>query len=160
MILCHQQTEFNGDAGYEKAITGRPRRCDVSMGLMEMAQVNEQEHMREALRRAAIREARKQAGVTWVQVVRARLFRSRVVVTPPAVAAVPAPADVRPSPAPAPAASSSAAPSANTRPVLVHEVRIRQHAGTASSSAARASAPAPKLRIVEAAELDCVGADC
>ena len=124
------------------------------MGLMEMAEVNEQEHMREALRRAASREARKQAGVTWIQVVRARLFGSRGVVTTPAAAAAPQ------SPAPIPGAPNSAAPITNTRPVLVHEVRIRQHAGTASSSAARASAPAPQLHIVETAELDCVGADC
>ena len=122
------------------------------MGLMEMAQVNEQEHMREALRRAAIREARKQAGVTWIQVVRARLFGSRGVVTTPAAAAPPA--------SPAPAAPNVVAPTANTKPVLVHEIRIRQHAGRASTSLARASAPAPMLRIVEADELDCVGADC
>lgn len=127
----------------------------MSMGLMEMAEVNEQEHMREALRRAAIREARKQAGVTWIQVVRARLFGSRGVVTTPAAAAAPR----SPAAAPTPAAPNSVAPT-NTRPVLVHEIRIRQHAGAASSSEARASAPAPQLRIVEAAELDCVGADC
>ena len=105
------------------------------MGLMEMAQINEQEHMREALRRTALREARKRAGVTWIQVVRARLFGSRGVVTTPAAAA-----------APAPSAPSSGAPSLNTRPVLVHEVRIRQHATTPSGSVARASAPAPQLR--------------
>ena len=124
------------------------------MGLMEMAQINEQEHMREALRRTALREARKQAGVTWIKVVRARLFGSRGVVTTPAAAAAPA------SPAPAPAAPSSVAPSLNTKPVLVHEVRIRQHATPPSGSVARASVPAPQLRIVEPTELDCVGADC
>lgn len=123
------------------------------MGLMEMAQISEQEHMREALRRTAIREARKQAGVTWIQVVRARLFGSRGVVTTPAAAA---PA----TPAPAPVAPSSVVPTTNTRPVLVHEVRIRQHATPPSGSVARASVPAPQLRVVEAAELDCVGADC
>ena len=124
------------------------------MGLMEMAQITEQEHMREALRRTALREARKQAGVTWMQVLRARVFGSRGVVTTPAAAAAPS------SPAPTSAAPSSVAPTTNTRPVLVHEVRIRQHAGPASSSAARASAPAPQLRVVEVDELDCVGADC
>ena len=124
------------------------------MGLMEMAEVNEQEHMREALRRAAIREARKQAGVTWIQVVRARLFGSRGVVTTPPT--TPAPA----SPAPASAAQSAVEPTTNTRPVLVHEVVIRQHATRPSGSVARATAPAPQLRVVEAAELDCVGADC
>ena len=124
------------------------------MGLMEMAQIKEQEHMREALRRTALREARKQAGVTWIQVVRARLFGSRgaVITTPPAGAA--------PAPAPAPAAPNAVAPATNTRPVLVHEVRIRQHATPSSGSVARAAAPAPQLRVVEAAELDCVGADC
>ena len=124
------------------------------MGLMEMAQINEQEHMREALRRAALREARKQAGVTWIQMVRARLFGSRGVVTTHAPAAAPQ------SLAPAPPVPSSVAPTTTTRPVLVHEVRIRQHATTPSGSVARASAPAPQLRVVEAAELDCVGADC
>ena len=113
------------------------------MGLMEMAQIKEQEHMREALRRTALREARKQAGVTWIQVVRARLFGPRGVVTTPATAAAPR----SPAPAPAPAAPNSVAPATNTRPVLVHEVRIRQHA-------------AAQLRVVEAAERDCVGADC
>ena len=130
------------------------------MGLMEMAEVNEQEHMREALRRAAIREARKQAGVTWIQVVRARLFGSRGVVTTPAAAAAPQSPAPAPAPATAPAAPNSVAPTTYTKPVLVHEVRIRQHAAPPSSSAARASAPAPQLRIVEAAELYCVGADC
>ena len=43
------------------------------MGLRELAQITEQEHMRESLRRAAIRDARRQAGVTWLQMVRARL---------------------------------------------------------------------------------------
>ena len=134
----------------------------MSMGLMEMAEVNEQEHMREALRRAAIREARKQAGVTWIQVVRARLFGSRGVVTTPAAVTTPSAAAVPQSaaPAPAPAAPNSIAPTTYTKPVLVHEVRIRQHATPPPSSAARVSAPAPQLRIVEAAELDCVGADC
>lgn len=84
------------------------------MGLMEMAQVKEQESMREALRRAAIREGRKQAGITWFQMVRARLFRRRGAVA----------------------------------------------AGPAAPTAARATAAAPRLRVVQAAELDCVGADC
>jgi hypothetical protein len=125
------------------------------MGLMEMAEVNEQEHMREALRRAAIREARKQAGVTWIQVVRARLFGHRDGAAAAASAATPAAAA-----APAVATSTPVDQEQAGRPALVHEIRIRQHAGPASSSAARASAPAPKLRVVEAAELDCVGADC
>lgn len=126
------------------------------MGLMEMAQIKEQEHMREALRRTALREARQQAGVTWIQVVRARLFGSRGVVSALAPAAAPPP--LSPAPAPAPVAPNSVAPATSTRPVLVHEVRIRQHATPAS--AARASVPAPSLRIVDAAELGCVGADC
>ena len=130
------------------------------MGLMEMAQINEQEHMREALRRAALREARKQAGLTWIQVLRARLFGSRGVVTTPAAAAAQAPT---------PAATNSVAPTTSAKPVLVHEVVIRQHAARPSGSVARATAPAPKLRVVEADaplrvveadELDCVGADC
>ena len=126
------------------------------MGLMEMAQIKEQEHMREALRRTALREARKQAGVTWIQVVRARLFGSRGVVSAPAAAAAPP----SPSPAPAPAAANSVAPATNTRPVLVHEFRIRQHASPPAGSVARASAPAAQLRVVQAVEPDCVGADC
>jgi len=124
------------------------------MGLMEMAQVKEQESMREALRRAAIREARKQAGITWFQVVRARLFRQRG-----AVAAAPAAAPAAQA-APAATAPISATPETNGAPVLVHEITIRKHAVPSSGSAARATAPAPKLRVVQAAELDCVGADC
>lgn len=75
------------------------------MGLMEMAQVKEQESMREALRRAAIREARRQAGITWFQVVRARLFRQRdgVAVAPVAQPAAATPPARGPQPA-APAA--------------------------------------------------------
>lgn len=46
-------------------------------GLRELAQIQEQEHMREALRRAAVRAARREAGVTWLQVFRARIFRTR-----------------------------------------------------------------------------------
>lgn len=124
------------------------------MGLMEMAQVREQESMREALRRAAIREARKQAGLTWFQVVRARLFRQRgaVAVAPAAPTAAPA--------ALAPAAPLSVTPETNGTPVLVHEICVRKHASASSGSAARATAAAPKLRVVQAAELDCVGADC
>lgn len=123
-------------------------------GLMEMAQVKEQEHMREALRRRALREARKEAGLTWLQLLRARLFGSRGVGTTPAAAAAAAePAT------PAAAPSNALAPPPSGTPVLLHEIRIRQHAGP-SGSMARASAPAPKLRIVDAAELDCVGADC
>ena len=119
-------------------------------GLMEMAQITEQEHMREALRRAALREARKQAGLTWIQVLRARLFGSRGVVATPAAAPQ----------APTPATPNSVASTTDAKPVLVHEIRIRQHANPTYISAARASAPAPQLRIVEADELDCVGADC
>ncbi|MBV8528954.1 MAG: hypothetical protein JOZ75_11610 [Candidatus Dormibacteraeota bacterium] len=126
------------------------------MGLMEMAQVKEQESMREALRRAAIREARKQAGITWFQAVRARLFRQR-----DAVAAAPAAAPARAAAlTPAAPAPVPAAPTTNGTPVLVHHIRIRQHASPASSSVAPAESPAPKLRVVQAAELDCVGADC
>ena len=120
-------------------------------GLMEMAQITEQEHMREALRRAALREARKQAGLTWIQVVRARLFGSRGVVTTPAAAAAQAPT---------PSVSNSVAPTPSIKPVLVHEIHIRQRPTLVSGGAATASAPAAKLRVVEASELDCVGADC
>ena len=120
-------------------------------GLMEMAQIKEQEHMREALRRTALRDARKQAGVSWIQVVRARLFGSRGVVTTPAAAPA--------SPASAPAAPSSVGPTANTKPVLLHEIRIRPQGTRLASSVARATAPAPTLRVVDADELDCVGAD-
>ena len=142
------------------------------MGLMELGQIKEQEHMREALRRSALREARKQAGVTWIQLVRARLFGSRgVVTTPPTTATRPAVQTTAAAPAaPAPVASSSVAATTNATPVRVHEIRIRQRPTLVSGGAARASAPAPQLRVVEAegpqlrvveaAEPDCVGADC
>lgn len=42
-------------------------------GLLELAQIAEQEHMREAMRRAALRAARRDAGVTWFQALRLRL---------------------------------------------------------------------------------------
>lgn len=58
------------------------------MGLLELAHIKEQEHMREALRRQAIKAARREAGVTWLQLVRARLFATRRVSTG---AATPAP---------------------------------------------------------------------
>lgn len=128
------------------------------MGLMELGQIKEQEHMREALRRNALRDARKQAGVTWIQLVRARLFRQRDGVAAAAPAARPA---VHSTPAaPAPVASTSVAPTTNTTPVLVHEIRIRQRPTLVSGGVGRASAPAPLLRVVDADELDCVGADC
>ena len=43
--------------------------------LHELAQITEQERMNAQLHRAAIRAARREAGVSWVHVVRARLFR-------------------------------------------------------------------------------------
>ena len=135
------------------------------MGLMEMAHIKEQESMREALRRAAIREARREAGITWFQAFRARLFRQGdgVAVAP---AAAPA-ADTTPAPAAAIAATpaGNGTPvlvhdSANGTPALVHEITIRKHTSPSASSGARAAAPAPTLHVVQAAELDCVGADC
>lgn len=124
------------------------------MGLMEMAHIKEQESMREALRRAAIREARRQAGVTWIQVVRARLFRHRDGV---AVAPVAQPAAAA---TPAAAAAVSVSAEAKATPVLVHEITIRKHTSPSSSDGARTSVPAPTLRVVQAGELDCIGADC
>lgn len=73
-----------------------------SMNLTEMAQVAEQEHMREALRRAALRAARHEAGITWLQAVWMRVFHKTAV---PAAAPVPA--------QPAPSTSVAAAPSAH-----------------------------------------------
>ena len=66
-------------------------------GLMELAQIAEQEHMREALRRSAARAARREAGVTWLQAVRMRFVRRRIAeraVHPPA--AQPAPSQPAP----------------------------------------------------------------
>ena len=40
----------------------------------ELAQIEEQERMHAALRRAALRAARRDAGLSWTQVLRARLF--------------------------------------------------------------------------------------
>lgn len=97
------------------------------MGLRELAQISEQEHMRAALAHAAARQARREAGITWLQAVRLRLFPrgadSAPVTAPPAV-----------TPAP-----SSPAPAATTAPTAT--VRM-------------------KLRVLRAAEPDCVGADC
>lgn len=46
-------------------------------GLTELAQIREQESMRESLRRAALRDARREAGVTWLQLLRSRFFGDR-----------------------------------------------------------------------------------
>ena len=120
------------------------------MGLMEMAQISEQEHMREALRRRALREARKEAGVTWIQVIRARLFRIR---GRDSVAAS----------APAPVSAASAA--ASSAPVVVAPTTAAPVAAAPSFVSAQPPAARPvratvTLRVVRAAEPDCVGADC
>ena len=76
-----------------------------SMNLTEMAQVAEQEHMREALRRAAVREARREAGITWLQAVRMRFSRKSAAPltapVPPAQPAPPTPVAAAPSARPA-----------------------------------------------------------
>jgi hypothetical protein len=112
------------------------------MGLVELAQIREQEHMREALRRQAIRAARRDAGVTWLQLVRARLFGSRPAngraKVPPAQ---PAPPVSTPA---TPAAPVSSTPAPTTRAVRVQVMP-----------------QTPQLRAIRAAEVeDCVTADC
>ncbi|MGH7686035.1 MAG: hypothetical protein ACREN2_04370 [Candidatus Dormibacteria bacterium] len=62
------------------------------MNLTEMAQVAEQEHMRVALRRAAARAARREAGITWLQAVRMRVFAAPVSPARPAPPATARPA--------------------------------------------------------------------
>ena len=42
--------------------------------LHELAQIEEQERMNAALRRAALRAARREAGLSWMQAVRGRLL--------------------------------------------------------------------------------------
>ena len=42
----------------------------------ELAQIREQERMSAALHRAAVRAARREAGVTWMQLLRARFGRN------------------------------------------------------------------------------------
>ena len=84
-----------------------------SMNLTEMAQVAEQEHMREALRRAALRAARREAGITWLQAVRMRVFRttarSHTTPMPP----------VQPAPSIPVAAAPSARPAVRLRVIRV-----------------------------------------
>lgn len=91
-------------------------------GVSELAQLREQEFMHESLRRAAFRTARREAGVTWLQLVRARLMAAR-------------------------AGGRS-----------VHGSRPQPSRAPAATAAVR---PAPPLRVIGAAEVDCAaGADC
>lgn len=71
------------------------------MGLRELAQISEQEHMRAALVRAAARQARREAGITWLQALRLRLA-TRGDQPAPATASPVKPAPSSPSPARAP----------------------------------------------------------
>lgn len=105
----------------------------TNMGLRELAQISEQEHMRAALARAAARQARRDAGITWLQAMRLRLF-TRGAESAPATA----PPAAKPAPSsPAPAATHPA-PAATTPAATVRM----------------------KLRVIRAADPDCVGADC
>lgn len=91
-------------------------------GLSELAQIQEQEHMRESLRRAAMRQARREAGVTWLQLIRARLSGRR------------------------PVGRLAGGP---------HPLPSRTPTATAVAR------PAPPLRVIGAAEMDCpAGAEC
>ena len=60
--------------------------------LMELSQIKEQENMRAAERRAAVREARRESGVSWLQMLRSRLVAIRRTRPAARPAARPAPA--------------------------------------------------------------------
>ena len=134
------------------------------MGLMELAQIREQEYMREALRRAALREARKEAGVTWLQLVRARFFPRRNRVTAPVVAAAEPAAQSVPAVSSAPMAHAAAPISLAAPTVSTPAPRTVTVSVTAERTASRpvAVAAAPHLRVIRAAEPEpeCVGVDC